>query len=52
MEKKLTLKEFMELPVEERRKLLAEQASDPKIIAYYQNLILDERAMQDKGMME
>ena len=52
MRKKLSLKEFMELSVEERRKLLAEQVSDPEIIAYYQSLILDERALQDKGMMD
>ena len=49
---KLSFKEFLVLPVEKRRKLLAEQANNPEIIAYYQALVHDEKAMQDKGMME
>ena len=52
MKEKMPLKEFMKLSVEERRKLLAEAANDPEIIKYYYDLILDERAEQDKGMME
>jgi len=44
--------EFLKLPVEERRKFLKEQASDPEIIQYYQDIWSDECAMQDKGMME
>jgi len=28
-------KEFIKLPMEERRRILTEQANDPKIIAYY-----------------
>ena len=50
--KKLSFQKFLMLPVEERRKLLAEQASNPEIIRYYETLIHDEKAMQDKGMMD
>lgn len=50
--KRLTSKEFFALPIVERRKLLKEQASNPEIIKYYQDLIADEKAWQDKGMME
>lgn len=45
-------KEFLELPVEERRKFLQEQANDPEIIKFYQDTWSDECARQDKGMME
>ena len=51
-EGKLSFKEFLVLPVEERRVLLAEQASNPEIMAYYITLIHDEKALQDKGMMD
>jgi hypothetical protein len=44
--------EFLKLPVEERRKFLAEQASDPEIIKYYQDVWADECATQDMGMCE
>ena len=50
--KRLTGKEFLALPIKDRRKLLAEQANNPEIISYYQDILLDEMAMQDKGMME
>ena len=49
---KLSFQEFLVLPVEERRKLLAEQANNPEIIEYYMVLVRDEKAMQDKGMMD
>ena len=52
MKKKLTVLEFMKLSVKERRKLLAEQANDPKMIAYYNDVVADMKAIQDKGMME
>jgi len=32
-------KEFIKLPMSERRRILAEQASDPEIIAYYLELL-------------
>jgi len=32
-------KEFMKLPMDIRRQILAEQASDPEIIAYYLDMI-------------
>lgn len=37
-DERLTRKEFLALPVEERRKLLEKQANDPDVIAYYENL--------------
>ena len=51
---KLTSKEFLALPIKERRRLLTEQANDPGIIKYYQDIILDEQALQDRcfGMMD
>lgn len=50
--KKLTFKEFLALPIEERRKLLEKQASNPEVIKYYEDIIRDEMAWQDRGMME
>ena len=44
--------QFLKLPVEERRKFLAEQASDTEIIKYYQDVWADECATQDLGMCE
>ena len=39
-EKTLNIKRaFLQLPIEERRKILAEQANDPEILAYYQQLV-------------
>ena len=35
-------RKFLALPIEERRKLLAEQASNPDVIAYYENIIEKE----------
>jgi len=32
-------KEFIKLPMEERRRILRKQANDPKIIAYYLELL-------------
>ena len=52
MTEKLTPKEFLALPVDERKKLLREQAQQPEIIRYYLDLWRDEQMMQDKGMME
>ena len=52
MTEKLTLKEFIKLPMEERRKLLTEQANDPELIKYYQALESDKIALEDKGMRE
>ena len=31
-------KQFLQLPIEERRKILEEQASDPEIVKYYDGL--------------
>jgi len=50
-EKLLNVFEFMKLTIEERRKLLAEQANNPEIIAYYQDVVKDMHAIEDKGMM-
>jgi hypothetical protein len=49
---KVSPREFLKLPVEERRKFLKEQANDPEIIKYYQDVWADECATQDIGMME
>ena len=38
---KLSRKEFLALPIEKRRELLEQQASNPKVIAYYESLDLD-----------
>jgi len=51
-EKLLDVFEFMKLNINERRKLLAEQANDPEILAYYQDVVADMHAIEDKGMME
>ena len=49
---KLSFQEFLVLSVEDRQKLLAEQANNPEIIAYYQTLIHDEETLQDSGRRE
>ena len=51
-EMRVSPQEFLKLPVEERRKFLQEQANDPEIIKYYQDIWSDNCAMQDKGMIE
>ena len=39
-EKTLNIKRaFLQLPIEERRKILAEQANDPEIITYYLSML-------------
>ena len=38
---------FLKLPMEERRKILAEQANDPKILAYYQQLVEEHILSKD-----
>ena len=58
MEGKLSKREFLALPIADRRKLLEEQVT-PELIEYYHKLavedvtnILDDQAMQDIKMME
>jgi len=49
---RMPAREFIELPLEERRRILTEQANNPEIIQYYQDVWADKCAMEDKGMME
>ena len=51
-QEKMPASEFIKLPIEERRKLLAQAANDPEIIKYYQDAWADKCAWEDKGMME
>jgi len=54
-------KEFMKLPLKEKRRLLAEQAKDPDIIAYYKELfepkgekppVLDKEVMEEAAKVK
>jgi len=42
-EKPFTRKAFMELPMDERRRFLAEQANNPEIIAYYKEIFEEDK---------
>ena len=46
MDGKMSKKDFLKLSMEERRKLLAEQANDPKLIAYYRLSELNQQEVK------
>jgi len=47
-DEKLTRKEFLALPMDERRRVLEEQANDPEVIACYEGLNKADKASLDR----